>query len=370
MNYSRSYIMSLAFTGLLFADQANAKELQLVSPNATSQAQHFYQTLTHLPQKPEDRILSGVFGGYSSSKKGAWKGIFGNYQYQEVYKQTGVYPAIYGCDYAQGWKSYNDTPEGAANIIDPSCNELLKELAPKGTIAHISAHLPSPVYSGSNKEGFKKPLTSEEYQRVLTPGTEERKRWLAIMDAMASGLLELQQADVPVLFRPLHEMNGHWFWWGTGKYNSKDPKRRELFIALYRDIFSYMTEVKGLKSLIWVWSPDDGPKYAADYYPGDDYVDIVGLDSYFFANDGTPDFSKVRKVYSELVAFGKPFGLSEMGPKKTNGTFNYHQFILQIEKEFPQVSFFMSWNDGWSPVANLKAKELFNHPWVANAGEY
>src|SRR5690349_8829219 len=97
------------------------------------------------------------------------------------------------------------------------------------------------------------------------------RRWLKELDRVAEGLEQLKKAGVVVLWRPFHEMNGDWFWW-----NGKDP---DTFIKLWRQMFDYFTTTKQLDNLLWVYSPNHGKK-TTDYYPGDRYVDIVGLDAY------------------------------------------------------------------------------------------
>ncbi|MBQ8136561.1 MAG: hypothetical protein IJ174_03925, partial [Clostridia bacterium] len=87
------------------------------------------------------------------------------------------------------------------------------------------------------------------------------------MDAIAEQLQRLRDAGVPVLWRPLHEASGGWFWWGAAG--------AEPYIALYRLMYDRFTNLHGLNNLIWVWNGQD-----AAWYPGDDVVDILGTDIY------------------------------------------------------------------------------------------
>lgn len=90
---------------------------------------------------------------------------------------------------------------------------------------------------------------------------------MADIDAIAEQLLILKEAKVPVLFRPLHEASGGWFWWGAS-----GP---EAYKELYRLLYDRLTNEYGLDNLIWVWNGQD-----AEWYPGDEYVDIIGEDIY------------------------------------------------------------------------------------------
>ncbi|MBN2412423.1 hypothetical protein JXQ31_12100 [candidate division KSB1 bacterium] len=146
-------------------------------------------------------------------------------------------------------------------------------------------------------------LPDRQFKDVLTPGTELNKRWCAQVDSVAVYLKKLQQAHVPILWRPYHEMNGDWFWWGgrRGEYSTR---------ALYRQIFDRLVKVHKLDNLVWVWSVDRPNKpemYFSCYYPGNEYLDVLALDVY------GSDFNQT--YYDSLVVLskGKPVVLGEVG---------------------------------------------------------
>jgi mannan endo-1,4-beta-mannosidase len=146
-------------------------------------------------------------------------------------------------------------------------------------------------------------LTDQQFKDILTPGTVLNKQWAAQVDTIAHYLKLLQAAHVPVLWRPYHEMNGNWFWWGNrvGEYGTA---------ALYRQIFDRMVNYHKLNNLIWVWSVDRPTKAGmefSNFYPGKDYVDILALDVY------GSDFKQY--YYDGLLALsqGKPITLGEVG---------------------------------------------------------
>jgi mannan endo-1,4-beta-mannosidase len=178
------------------------------------------------------------------------------------------------------------------------------------------------------------------------------------LDLAAEGLLDLKTNGVVVLWRPFHEMNGGWFWWGA-----QNP---ETFIKVWRHMFDYYSKNKGLDNLLWVYGPNHGQKIAA-YYAGDKYVDLTGLDAY-------TDFIDPEHIkgYQELIALKKPFGFSEFGPsgpQNPPGNYDYRRFIDGIQKNFPRTCWFMSWNAKWSLATNEFTKELLEHPWVVNRAE-
>lgn len=147
-------------------------------------------------------------------------------------------------------------------------------------------------------------LLDRQFQDILTPGTELHERWLKQVDAIASFLKQLETAHVPVLWRPYHEMNGDWFWWG-GRHAGAHTTA-----ALYRQIFDRLVNHHRLDNLIWVWSVDrpSRPDRVFDkYYPGTEYLDVLALDVY------GADFD--QSYYEGLMALsdGKPLALGEVG---------------------------------------------------------
>ncbi len=124
------------------------------------------------------------------------------------------------------------------------------------------------------------------------------------MDRIAGYLKELQDAGVPVLFRPYHEMNGNWFWWG-GRPGPDGSA------ALYRQIYDRYVHVHHLNNLVWVWnvnSPSGNTGSVADYFPGSAYADVLTMDIY-------GPFS--QEFYDQMVALAdplhKPIALAEVG---------------------------------------------------------
>jgi mannan endo-1,4-beta-mannosidase len=109
---------------------------------------------------------------------------------------------------------------------------------------------------------------------------------------MAGKLKQVQDAGVPILFRPLHEAEGGWFWWGA-----EGP---EPCVELYRLLYDKFTNEYGLNNLIWVWTSYDYETSEA-WYPGDDVVDIAGYDKYN-AKDGLPNGSAISSTFYNLVS--------------------------------------------------------------------
>ncbi len=169
----------------------------------------------------------------------------------------------------------------------------------------------------------------EQWEKLVTGGTELNDAWKVGADKIAGYLKQLQNADIPVLWRPYHEMNGVWFWWCNHK---GEQGFKRLWIMMY----DYFTDHHQLNNLIWVWNtnaPRDIPGDEAwpyeDFFPGIDYVDILAADVY--RNDYK------QSHHDDLIALaeGKPISLGETGEIPD----------MKVLEQQPQWTWFMPW--GW-----------------------
>jgi hypothetical protein len=211
-----------------------------VVPNASPQAQNL---LNYLYQQYGVRMLSGQM-------ESTWMPGGADYEIDYVEGITGRLPAVRGLDFIQ----YNGVVERAIDWWE------------RGGIVNIRWHWGAPTRG----EGYEASQEEVDINRVLTPGTAEYQSMMDGLDRTAADLARIRDAGVPVLWTPFHELNGDWFWWGKGS--------PEQFIALWRFMFDYFTDEKGLNNLIWVLGYTGQPD--ADWYPGREYVDIAGADTY------------------------------------------------------------------------------------------
>jgi mannan endo-1,4-beta-mannosidase len=186
---------------------------------------------------------------------------------QEV---TGEKPALRGFDMAE-------------YIVDP-VEEAIDSWQEHGQLVTLSWHLRMPHTESEFENVLDQPEecevhedTNEEYggeadvEAALTEGTDEHQWLLETIDWMADELERLADANVPVLWRPYHEMDGGWFWWSNAGPDG--------FPALWEQMFERFVEERGLDNLIWVWSGSHCHP-GEEWYPGDEYVDVVGVDTY------------------------------------------------------------------------------------------
>lgn len=168
-------------------------------------------------------------------------------------------------------------------------------------------------------------LLDEQFKEVLTPGTALYQKWCAQVDAIAVFLKQLQDAHVPVLWRPYHEMNGDWFWWGGRTGDSGYRK-------LYRMLYDRLVHFHRLNNLIWVFGGNEVREKVgsyADFFPGHDVVDVLATDVYS-TNYAGHDYEDLL-----ALAHGKPIALAEVGPLPT----------VEILKKQPRWAWFTAWGD-------------------------
>ena len=254
---------------------------------------------------------------------------------------TGKYPAVWGTDFI--WNGMKDNGQA---IIDETIKRW-KEGYLVTLMWHQGRPVDNPPYGW--KESVQAKLTDAQWKELTTEGTELNKRWLAQIDVIAGYLQQLDSAHIPILWRPYHEMNGVWFWWGNKP--GKDGIQK-----LWKMMYDRYTNHFHLNNLIWVWGANGPRDIPADeayaykaFYPGKDYVDILGTDVYH------SDYE--QKDYNELldVAKGKLIALSEVGELPSVA-------VLQAQ---PKWSWFLVWTNFIVDYNTKKwVNEIYNLPQV------
>lgn len=236
----------------------------LVNPNATENARRL---MTFLCDNYGKRILSGQYCD---------KGMYG-LENAAVWRMTGgTYPAILGLDMIEY------SPSRAANGSESKAVEYAIEYWEAGGIVTFCWHwnAPEKYLTDIWWKGFYQETVSLDLEAIMDGRDEEGYELLMRdIDAIAAQLKRLQDAGVPVLWRPLHEASGGWFWWGHF-----GP---EAYKKLYVTLYDRLTNVHGLNNLIWVWNGQDPA-----WYPGDEYVDIIGEDVYAGEHEYEPQTAR------------------------------------------------------------------------------
>jgi mannan endo-1,4-beta-mannosidase len=182
-------------------------------------------------------------------------------------------PVIYGTD----WGFARAGDKDSAFVREQTVRTLIEQYR-KGSIIALCWHEVPPTKDEpvTFRKDVMSKLTNQQFEDVIAPGTALYQRWSAQVDVVAGYLEELQAARVPILFRPYHEMNGDWFWWG-GRRGQRGTQQ------LYRQMFDRLVNFHHINNLLWVWDCDQPmreDRQFVDYFPGQQYVDILALDDY------------------------------------------------------------------------------------------
>ena len=243
--------------------------------------------------------LSSVYGKNVLSGQQEYYGVSREDEFDFIQNTTGELPVIRGFDFGDTCPLYA-WDDGVSNrIIDWVQN--------KGGIATASWHINVPVsmneYNLGETMDFSKTTYSEKTDfspnNVLIEGTKEHDYFLLAVENLATELKKLNDANVPLLFRPFHEAEGNggadgsgaWFWW------AKDGA--DTYVELYRYLYDLLTEEYDLHNLIWEFNSYTYNDDSKLFYPGDDFVDIIGYDKY--NANGQPNESAISSTFYNLI---------------------------------------------------------------------
>lgn len=305
----------------------------LIDTHATKETRALFQNLKKLSEK---HIL---FGHQEATSYGhSWKDQEGRSDVKDV---CGSHPAVIGSDFG-GLESSN--PDIVIRT-EKHLYKIITETYQRRGISTICWHANNPISEDSFyfKEGSAKAVSQlipngthhEQYKQIL-------QRIAKVTQAVKGNRGEL----IPIIFRPFHEFDGDWFWWGKAHCS------REEFIALWRFTVTYLRDMLQVHNLIYAFSPDCGFTTEEGYlerYPGDDFVDIVGMDDYWdFRPDGAnnPDLAAMKlKILSDLAQKRKKVAaLTETGLESLTDSTWFTQTLLPILKN-KQLAYVLVWRN-------------------------
>ncbi len=330
---------------------------KLIDQYATEKTELFYHNLC---KSANEGIM---FGHQDDLSYGIdWWAGKGN---SDVKKVVDDYPAIFGWDLGG--------IHGERNLDSVSYNDMrswIIDVYSMGGINTVSWHTYHPLNVISSWE------TEGEVYDIL-PGGKAHEAYKNQLNQVASFFESCKSGNtyVPIIFRPFHEHNGDWFWWGKGNCTEKE------YIALWRFTIDYLKNEKKLHHLIYAFSPDrsrlDLDKGIETYlygYPGDDYVDIIGLDNYWDLGHGANTMSREQqkkdfKKSIELIDLiakqkNKISALTETGNDRQSITEWYTNSLLEPIKnnEFSTLSYLLVWRN-----ADM---DHFYVPYVGHKNQY
>ena len=296
----------------------------------------------------------------------------------DVKEVTGVYPMVYGHDFQHiadflsgNWFDYEKD----------IARQLTIEAYNRGGVNTYSWHYDNPVVQSDGSFYWDKPGAQVEAVSKILPGGSHHDVYKNSLKEVADFAKTLVGADgklVPVIFRPFHEFDGSWFWWGATHCTPEQYK------ALYQFTVSYLRDVQGVRNFLYAWSPDKNFTTQSEYlqrYPGDEYVDLVGIDNYgdLGANATPTTASNKMKVVSDYaIAKNKIAALTETGASKLTQSNWYTQTLLRaLQNQRVELAYVLVWANTtsayWTPYKGHAAEADFisfkNNSYVYFAGE-
>ncbi|MDF2938059.1 MAG: hypothetical protein K0Q90_3432, partial [Paenibacillaceae bacterium] len=300
-----------------------------INPNASPEAAAL---LARLYATTGNGVLTGQHNYYEEPER--W--------YDEAAELSGFYPALWGSDFA--YYTGGDFAGLRQTMTDTAIAK-----GQQGIVIALTYHQPRPTDPVTAGWGsVTADVTEAEMVEIVTPGTVPYSRWEAQMDEVAGYLTQLRDAGVPVLWRPYHEMNAEFFWWGA---------RPELFKQLWINTYQRLAEHHGLNNLIWLWNPNAESAWAYDsapYYPGHQYVDVLAMDIY--NNDYRDSY------YEKLVQLsgGRPIAIGENGEMPD---------LDMLAAKQSRYVYFMTWPGYLTDKNSLgQIQAVYAHPRSVNKG--
>ena len=223
-----------------------------------------------------------------------------------------------------------------------------------------------------SKEGYAK-----VFLEIVTDGTKLNLAFRNLLDRDAAFFRALQERDIPILWRPFHELNSSSFWWCAVQQNRTDVIVDPVCIKnLWIYIYEYFTKVKGLDRLLWVYSASNwDPQYAIDCYPGDEYVDIVGVDWYTECKDdliAKQVYEPLWKMTPEKIHAIPEFGFARAAEQKES---RYHgedmldDMVKVKQKNKYPIAYVMTWSTPWNLDNMGNGEALMNSEFALGQAE-
>mgnify|MGYP003498671109 FL=1 len=257
----------------------------------------------------------------------------------DIHDVCGKYPALYGMD--MGGIEL-DSP---LNIDKNDFNHMRAAAVAhheRGGVITFSWHPRNPLTGGDTWD-----TQSAEVVASILPGGEKHEMFMGWLSKAADYLGSVKDADgnlIPVIFRPWHEHTRDFFWWGQNLCTT------EQYVALWRMTHDYMTKERGLDHLVWSYSPDAGGLTDDNFgekYPGDDFVDMVGIDFYQFTSN-EEYVERTRHCLALTEAFAKEHGklmaVTEAGCEGVKYEKWWTEVLYPAIKDFP-VSYVLLWRN-------------------------
>lgn len=315
----------------------------MVDKNATTETAALFYNLRN---SGKTKIIIG--------QQDAFNSFYETSGFSDIKKSTGNDPAILGSDFM----FITDKENPSNNWFVQQENKIIqdtKDAYNKGIINTFCWHLREPYNENSFYASDMTDSQKSDAFKSLLPGGKFNDWYKKKLDKVASIVSNLKDNNgklIPIIFRPFHEFDGNWFWWGANYCTSEE------YISVYRFTVNYLRDTKNVHNILFAFSPDNSYTTSSSYlsrYPGDDYVDILGMDNYGdFDNKGTSGASlansKLKLISDLAISKNKIAALTETGYRVTSTTpaiNNWFSTYLYdaITNNNLQIAYVMFWNN-------------------------
>lgn len=332
-------------------------EAALTDANATPETAKLFAYLKGITQS--DKVL---YGHQNELHKKVAKNLPGASDTEDM---VGDHAAVMGMDslaLTGNELALTDDEKARGVTLSEKLAGIYIPAAKKGAILTMSMHLPNfaevakrPKIDGKYDFSGYSPnnLEGSVVQRIL-PGGDLNELYRAYLDMVADFDSRLQAADVPLIFRPFHENNGSWFWWGASSCTPSEYKN------IFRYTVEYLRDVKGLHNMLYAYSPGGPLVDEADYlsrYPGDAFIDVSGFDMYHrdpAAEDAWMDgFAQTMQVVADfaekhhkvpaVTEVGMLYGNSALVVKGNTRLDWWNEALKQVSPQ--DMAYFMTWSN-------------------------
>lgn len=318
-----SILTSLFFlftSGAVFAQKGI---ISLIDRDATDETRFLANKLNRLSGK---HIL---FGHQAALAYG--HGWTGDADRSDVKSVTGSHPAVIGVDFME---LFGGDDAAQQKRITELKNQIIATYD-QGGVVTVAWHMHNPV---SNDDFYWKDSRSVAAMSLIKPGAGSHEVYKEMLQQVARFSKELKGKDgtlVPLIFRPFHEFDGDWFWWGKGHTSRED------FIDVWRFTVSYLRDTLQVHNFIYAFSPDytfNSKEAFLERYPGDEWVDMLGMDNYAdFGRDGKYNLKagkkKLRIVSDYALEAGKLAAFTETGLESIPNDKWWTQVLLKTLKD-------------------------------------
>ena len=319
---------------LLVSGYSYAQKAKLIDEKATRETRRLFNNLRKLSKEHT------LFGHQHATEYG--HGWSGDNDRSDVKSVTGSHPAVVGVDLS-GFSG----PEASVQKVKVALKKNVEDTYNRGGVTTVAWHFPNPVSKGGFYWVDSISLPAVKY---IIPGGEAHDKYKSILKGIGDWAKTVKGSDgkaVPMIFRPYHEFDGGWFWWG------KPHCTREEFIALWRFTVSYLRDSLDVHNFIYAVSPDNKFKTESQYlerYPGDEWVDMVGMDNYGDMGRNRYDLDtaalKLKIISDYALKARKLAAFTETGLESIPNTTWWTSTLLNVMKKYDlQLSYVLVWRN-------------------------